>query len=143
MIVAFGIKDVEFPRRMIIAKQEDDGLVGLVSWYWESEESRWPGIGIVLYDESQWRRGYGYEALGLWCQALFDVLEVRRIDLRTWSGNEPMQRLSTKLGFKEEARFREAREVGGRLYDSLAFGILRAEWTALHPFGFGKGNERS
>jgi putative hydrolase of HD superfamily len=138
LITSFPKDDVHVPRKLIIARQDDDTLIGLVSWYWESEESRWPGIGIVLYDDSQWRRGFGYEALGLWCQMLFDRLDIHRMDLRTWSGNEPMQGLSLKLGFKEEARFREARQVGGRLYDSLAFGMLRTEWKALHPFGFGK-----
>ena len=36
-----------------------------------------------------------------------------------------------RLGFSEEARFRDAREVRGERYDSVVMGVLRAEWEAL------------
>jgi RimJ/RimL family protein N-acetyltransferase len=126
----------ELSSTLVIANPVDDTLMGLVCWNWESQESRWPSVGIVLYDETQWRRGFGFEALGLWCQLVFDSLGVHRIDLRTWSGNEAIQALARKLGFCEEARFREARQVEGKYFDSLAFGILREEWTSRHPHEF-------
>jgi putative hydrolase of HD superfamily len=67
--------------------------------------------------------------LRLWCDHLFaTVPEFARLDLRTWSGNERMIKLARKLGFREEARFRDARIVKGETYDALAFGILREEW---------------
>lgn len=37
-------------------------------------------------------------------------------------------KLSQKLGFKEEARFRNTSNVDGRYYDSIGMGILREEW---------------
>jgi RimJ/RimL family protein N-acetyltransferase len=138
LIALFKKNNPELTSRLIIANLSDDSLIGLVCWYWESEESRWPSVGIVLYDETQWRRGFGFEALGLWCQLVFDGLGVHRIDLRTWSGNEPIQYLARKLGFREEARFREARQVDGKYFDSLAFGILRSEWNSRYPLGFGQ-----
>ncbi len=46
-------------------------------------------------------------------------------------------RLAEKLGFVEEARFRKARVVQGEEYDSLGFGVLREEWQARYPNGFG------
>jgi RimJ/RimL family protein N-acetyltransferase len=59
-----------------------------------------------------------------------------RLDLRTWSGNHGMMRLAEKLGYQQEARFRQARIVEGRYYDGLGYGILRAEWETQHPKGF-------
>jgi len=56
--------------------------------------------------------------------------------MRTWSGNEGLQRQARKLGFMEEARFRKARIVKGEYYDGLGFGVLREEWDALYPSGF-------
>ncbi len=44
-----------------------------------------------------------------------------------------MGRLAEKLGFREEARFREAVVVGGRRFDGMGYGVLRAEWEACHP----------
>ena len=39
-----------------------------------------------------------------------------------------MCRVGTRLGWTEEARFREARVVRGQRYDSVVYGVLRAEW---------------
>ncbi len=47
-----------------------------------------------------------------------------------------MMRLATKLGYREEARFRRARIVAGAYHDGLGYGILREEWEQAHPHGF-------
>ena len=100
-----------------------------VACYWIVQESHWNAAGITLYRQATWGRGYGKEALHMWVNYLFSTdPELHRLDLRTWSGNERMIRLAQHLGFREEARFREAREVKGRRYDSLGFGLLRTEW---------------
>lgn len=125
-------------QRLVIACAADDTLLGMVSRYWISEETHWTAIGISIYDPGNWSQGLGYEALGLWCQYLFDR-EPRfvRLDLRTWSGNRGMVRLAEKLGFTREAVFRMARIVDGQYYDGLGYGILRSEWDAQFPGGFG------
>ncbi len=126
------------PRRtLVIADAASDQLIGMVSWYWISEETDWLAQGIVIYDPAYWRRGIGYEALGVWGQYLFDAMpHIIRLDLRTWSGNAGMQALASKLGYVEEARFRKARIVNGEYFDGLGFGILREEWDARFPSGF-------
>lgn len=131
-------KHVSNPRASLaIAHAETDALLGLVNWYWESVETVWPMMGIVIYDPDNWRKGYGYEALGLWTEYLFaEVQEAVRLDLRTWSGNTGMMGLAQRLGFLEEARFRKARIVNGVHYDALGYGVLRDEWEALYPGGF-------
>ena len=122
---------------LVIADKETDGLIGLVTWYWESEETHWPGVGIVIFDPAHWRGGRGFEALGLWSDYLFRSLpRIVRLDLRTWSGNTGMMRLAEKLGYREEARFRRARIVAGAYHDGLGYGILREEWEQAHPHGF-------
>lgn len=116
-------------RRMFIADNKTDQLIGIVSWYWQSEETNWKSIGIVIYDEAFWSKGVGYEALSVWIDYLFEADQgMARLDLRTWSGNFGMMKLATKLGFMEEARFRKARIVKGEYYDSIGMGILREEW---------------
>ena len=120
----------ETPRkRLVIANKDDDKFIGTVSWYWQSEETYWKSIGIVIYDEKYWGTGIGYESLQLWIDYLFEECkELVRLDLRTWSGNDKMISLSKKMGFKEEARFRMARIVNGIYYDSIGMGLLRREW---------------
>ncbi len=113
-----------------VADRQTDAFLGDVSWYFQCEHTRWPSIGIVLYDEAIWGQGIGHEALALWVDLLFELHDFHRMDLRTWSGHHGMCALAAKLGFVEEARFREARPVDGVRHDSMAFGILRQEWQA-------------
>ena len=126
------------PRQFaVIADSVSNEMIGRVSWYWQSEETRWLSAGLVIYDEASWGRGLGHEALGLWTEHLFDAMpDITRLDLRTWSGNPGMMRLAEKLGYQQEARFRNARVVEGKLYDGLGYGVLREEWSARYPDRF-------
>ncbi len=125
------------PHSLVIADHHTDAFLGIVTWYWESKETYWPGLGIVIFDETNWGRGIGYQALGLWTDFLFRSLpEITRLDLRTWSGNRGMMRLAEKVGYVEEARFRKARIVGDKYYDGLGYGVLREEWLRRYPAGF-------
>lgn len=126
------------PRQgLVIVDAETDALLGVVTWYWESEETNWLSVGISIFDPGSWGKGIGYDALGLWTDYLFDAMpEIVRVDLRTWSGNSGMMRLAEKLGFQEEARFRKARIVNGEYYDGMGYGVLREEWQARYPNGF-------
>ncbi len=129
-------KNWENPRqRLVIANKENDKLIGIVNWYWQSKETNWKSIGVIIYDEGFWGMGIGFEALKLWIDYLFEESEdLVRLDLRTWSGNSRMINLSKKLGFKEEARFRMARIINGEYYDSIGMGILRSEWMKNRHF---------
>jgi len=77
-------------------------------------------------------RGIGSEALALWAHYLFSVTAFRRLDFSTWSGNLAMCGVGLKLGWTEEARFRDARVVRGTIYDSVVYGVTRAQWESLH-----------
>ena len=122
--------------RLAIANTEEDALIGMVSRYWISEETNWIAVGISIYDPKNWALGLGYEALGLWCQYLFDnEPKFVRLDMRTWSGNVGMIKLAKKLGFQEEAVFRMARIVDGEYYDGLGYGVLLSEWEDRYPEG--------
>jgi RimJ/RimL family protein N-acetyltransferase len=115
------------PRRMVIETRR--GVpVGSVSRYWVDERTQWMDVGIGIYESQHWGRGYGSAALALWVDHLFDAMPIRRVGLRTWSGNIRMIKTARGLGFRREAVFREAYTSPGRVYDRLAFGLLRREW---------------
>ncbi|MEL6309369.1 MAG: GNAT family protein [Chloroflexota bacterium] len=124
--------------RLCIADSETDTIMGMVTRYWISEETNWTAIGITIWNPEHWGMGFGYEAFGLWCDYLFaEEQSFVRLDARTWSGNHGMMRLAEKLGFTQEATFRMARIVNDEYYDGLGYGILRSEWEARYPDGFG------
>lgn len=118
------------PRAVIATTAEPATMIGSVSWHWESEESDWRRMGLTVYDPAVRGRGIGTHALAVWTDYLFRTTGVVRLDYSTWSGNERMLAVGRRLGFTEEARFRDAREVRGRRYDSVVMGVLRREWEA-------------
>ncbi len=115
------------PTRMVIETRSGTPI-GTVARYWADARTDWLEVGVGIYGARYWGKGYGTEALAMWVDYLFETMELRRIGLRTWSGNRRMIRLARRLGFRQEARFREAYVAGGRAYDRLAFGLLRREW---------------
>lgn len=127
-------EDWETPRRrVVIAERACNRLIGTVSWYWESRETNWRRMGIVIYDPAYWGCGIGTEAFALWTDYLFRATDVARLDFATWSGNVGMMRIGGKLGFVLEGRFRKARTARGAYFDSVVMGILREEWHGLTP----------
>lgn len=116
------------PTRAVVADPARGALIGTVNWYWESQVTQWARMGIGLYDPAVRGRGIGRAALSAWTSLLFARTDWVRLDVATWSGNEAMIGLARGLGFVEEARFRQARVVDGKRYDSVALGVLREEW---------------
>ena len=127
-LAAMPASEVPLPRASLaIADPVTDAVLGCVSWSWESRETDWRRIGIVLYDEAARGRGIGREALSLWSDHLFAVTDALRLDLATYSGNVGMQRAAEAAGFTLEARMRQARRWSGGVRDALVYGVLRDE----------------
>ncbi len=120
------------PRMSLVIADKQNKLLGSVSSYWQSKETNWLSIGLVIYDPQNWGKGIGKEALSLWIEYLFKYRpELVRLDLRTWSGNIGMMKLAVSLGFLLEARFRKARIVEGEYFDGLGYGLLKSEWLKI------------
>lgn len=122
--------DVPVHRVIIVRAESPDVVAGMVSWHWEAEESDWRRMGVTVYDPALRERGIGTEAMRIWTDYLFATTQVVRLDYSTWSGNAGMLGVGRRLGFTEEARFRDAREVRGSRYDSVVMGVLRGEWES-------------
>ncbi|WP_162797479.1 GNAT family N-acetyltransferase, partial [Vibrio cholerae] len=67
-------------------------------------------------------------ALSQWISYLFKTQEIERVGMTTWSGNDRMMSLATRLGLKQEARLRKVRYYQGIYYDSVKYGVIRSEW---------------
>ena len=120
------------PKKKIISNEKNE-LLGEVSWYWKSEETKWLEIGIVIFDDKNWGKGIGKKALKLWIEELFDTMqEIVRLGLTSWSGNKGMLHLAERIGMKKEAVYRKARIVNGQYFDSVSYGILREEWNQIN-----------
>lgn len=109
----------------------DDRRIGMVDYREIDPVVRSATVGITIGEKELWGQRYGSEALGLLVAHLFAHLNLRRIQLDTWSGNERAVRSFTRLGFREEGRLREAVHGPDGYFDSVIMGLLRAEWH--HP----------
>lgn len=107
--------------------------IGSVSYYWESEETRWLEVGIVLYAPQHWGKQIGRRALVPWITHLFHTLDIERVGLTTWSGNPRMVRCAKSAGLQIEGVLRKVRYYEGMYYDSVKLGVLRQEWAARYP----------
>lgn len=106
----------------------EDMLIGEISCYWIDKKTRWLEIGIIIYDSTDWSKGYGRIALANWITGIFNSYEIERVGLTTWSGNQRMMKAATALGMKQEAVLRKVRYYNGVYYDSVKYGVLREEW---------------
>lgn len=118
----------ELPDDLLI--EADGQIIGMVTYYWESQATRWLEAGIVIYSSEYWSGGYGTEALSLWVGFLFQNLTIARVGITTWSGNPRMIRCAEKVGMQLEGRMRKCRYYQGVYYDSIRMGMTREEWEA-------------
>lgn len=107
-----------------------DQLVGLVSYYWENQDTKWLEIGGIIYDEMYWDKSVGTIAFRLLIELIFNKYpDLEHIGLTTFSGNHRMMACALKIGMQQEACIRKVRFWNGVYYDSVKYGILRHEWV--------------
>jgi RimJ/RimL family protein N-acetyltransferase len=66
--------------------------IGMVDYRDVDAVARSATVGITIGEKDLWAQGYGSEALGLLVGYLFDHLNLHRVQLDTWSGNERAMR---------------------------------------------------
>lgn len=136
--VAAAAVDRWFVEKLPVFDPRSDGVfaidllegrhIGMVDYRDVDSVARSATVGITIGEKDLWGQGYGSEALRLLVGFLFDHLNVRRVELDTWSGNERAIRSFARIGFREEGRLRQAVRGPGRYFDAIIMGLLRAEW---------------
>ena len=76
-------------------------------------------LGIMIFDKSQWNKGYGTEALIAVTGYVFGVLELHRICADYYAVNAASARMFEKVGFKIEGVFRDHFFLDGEYVNSI------------------------
>jgi RimJ/RimL family protein N-acetyltransferase len=86
-------------------------------------------VGLFIGMPEFWDQGLGYDVLNALLRFGFEQMNLHRIYLRVFAGNERAVHLYEKLGFQHEGRWRDAEFRHGRYHDLLWMSVLREEWA--------------
>jgi RimJ/RimL family protein N-acetyltransferase len=86
-------------------------------------------VGLFIGIPELWGQGLGHDVLQTLLRFGFEQMNLHRIYLRVFAGNERAVHLYEKLGFQHEGCWRQAEYRHGRYHDMLWMSILRDEWA--------------
>ncbi|MDP9114079.1 MAG: GNAT family N-acetyltransferase [Acidobacteriota bacterium] len=101
------------------------GVIGTHRIDWRNRRAE---LGYWLAQELQ-GRGLMSDACRLALAHLFDEMNLHRVEIRCAAGNAKSNAIPQRLGFKLEARHRDAELVNGRYHDLLVYAMLKSEWS--------------
>jgi len=102
------------------------GVAGFHAIDWENRNT---SIGYWLAAEAQGQGTMTAVVSALLDHAFYEW-ELHRVEIHCAPGNARSRAIPERLGFREEARLREAELVGGRYLDSVVYGLLEEEWES-------------
>lgn len=105
-------------------------LIGSISLNEFSNVHKTGELGIIIGDKSAWGKGYGYEAMNLFLDYVFNVVNMHKISLSVCEFNVPAYNLYKKVGFKDCGRLREEIMILGKRYDLVFMDILSSEFES-------------
>ena len=86
-------------------------------------------VGLFIGVPDLWDQGLGGDVLRSLVRFGFEQMNLHRIGLRVFAGNERAVHLYEKVGFQHEGRWRQAEFRHGRYHDMLWMSVLRDEWS--------------
>ena len=126
-------QQAEEPRRkfqLAITLPEDGRLIGNCGIRLKPGNDWEADIGYELAPE-HWGQGYATEAALAMVDYGFRELQLHRISSWCIANNAASARVLEKVGMKPEGRLRENEYFKGRWWDTLLYGLLRSEWSAM------------
>jgi ribosomal-protein-alanine N-acetyltransferase len=99
--------------------KESGRHIGNIRLFNFSEKHRRVELGIMLFDKSQWSRGYGTEAIIGVVDYAFNELRLHKICADYYAINSASARMFQKAGFESEGIFKDHFWLDGKYVDSV------------------------
>jgi len=112
----------------IIALRESETPIGVTAFHRVDLVSRAAVYSICISDPVHWGHGHAGEVTSLMLQYGFNILNLHRIQLHVWAGNQAAIKAYEKAGFRHEGTLRGAMVHNGEYCDFHVMGILESEW---------------
>lgn len=113
---------------LLIVLKEEDLIIGEVALQDIDYVNRNSNIRVALFNEADFSKGFGTEALKLLLNYGFGVLNLHRIELNVYSYNARAIKAYEKLGFIQEGIQREVLYYNHQYHDSITMSILESEF---------------
>ncbi|MFH0816658.1 MAG: GNAT family protein [Methanobacteriota archaeon] len=98
--------------------------IGNVALHKIDHLNRHAEIGIFIGDKSSWGKGYGPEAMRLLVKFAFEELNLHKVFLMHFEGNERGHKCYIKAGFVEDGVMRDHVFKGGRYKDQIVMSVI-------------------
>ncbi len=115
-----------------IVDLEDNVLIGRCLLTAIDQVNRSAMLGIVIGEKAYWGKGYGQDAIKLLLDYGFNLLNLNSIMLGTFSYNQRAIACYRNVGFKEIGRRRQAKIIGGKMFDCILMDILAEEFESVY-----------
>jgi RimJ/RimL family protein N-acetyltransferase len=130
-----GLRGPGQQNRIVYAIRHDGAAAGLIHLYDIAPFQRRATLGVLIGNPALRGQGIGHVATLLILDFAFRGLDLRKVGLEVLAGNTAAIRLYEGLGFVREGLKRQEYFADGHCWDSLVFGLLRAEFTTVLPPG--------
>ncbi|MGH2533483.1 MAG: GNAT family N-acetyltransferase [Thermomicrobiales bacterium] len=104
--------------------------IGNTALHGIDHRNRSAGFGIMIGEADCRGKGYGTEVTCLMLDFAFTALGLHNVMLTVFEFNYAGQRAYAKAGFREFGRRRQARSMGGQLWDEIYMDCLATEFTS-------------
>ncbi len=122
-----------------LAEKKLIGGCGLHDVNWRSRNAE---LGITIFDQDYWNKGFGTDAMIVLLNFGFHILNLNNIYLRVLEYNKRAIRVYEKIGFKHVGKFRKFVYFGGKFYDLLIMDLLIDEFKHHLPWAKVKDDEK-
>ncbi|MGH2558052.1 MAG: GNAT family N-acetyltransferase [Thermomicrobiales bacterium] len=104
--------------------------IGSTALHGIDHRNRSAGFGIMIGEAECRGKGYGTEVTRLMLDFAFTALGLHNVMLTVFEFNYSGQRAYEKAGFREIGRRRQARSMGGRLWDEIYMDCIATEFNS-------------
>jgi len=104
--------------------KKSDKHIGNIRLHSFSKYNKRVEMGIMIFDKSQWRKGYGTEALKGICDYIFGDFKLNKICAEYYSINKASARIFEKNGFEIEGVLKKHFLVNKKWIDAIRIAKL-------------------
>ena len=114
-----------------IIYKETDLYIGNIEIDIISQNSRRGVIGIAIFNQDYWNKGFGTESIQVLLKFAFNILNLNSIELEVFANNQRAIQCYKNCGFEQTGVRREAIFMEGEYFDSLLLDITVNEWKSI------------